>query len=85
MSLTLIDVIEHTGLDAMSAGVCAAGQQKPWHIKLSPNMRTGGIRISFVNTNQYLAFFEALTRQQGEFYKDLWHGAEYAATKYWWF
>jgi aldehyde:ferredoxin oxidoreductase len=80
--LTLIDVIEHTGLDAMSAGVCAAWATEAMAHKIITEHETGGIRLSFGDTNQYLAFFEALTRQQGEFYKDLGMGAEYAATKY---
>ncbi|MDX8550298.1 aldehyde:ferredoxin oxidoreductase [Methanospirillum sp. J.3.6.1-F.2.7.3] len=80
--LTLIDVIEHTGLDAMSAGVCAAWATEAMAHKIITEHETGGIRLSFGDTNQYLAFFEALTRQQGKFYKDLGMGAEYAATKY---
>ncbi|PWR71818.1 aldehyde ferredoxin oxidoreductase N-terminal domain-containing protein [Methanospirillum stamsii] len=79
--LMLIDSIEQTGLDAMSAGVCAA-----WATEAMQNGIIGpqetGVNLKFGDTPQYLQFFELLAGQSNQFYRDIGKGAEYAASQY---
>lgn len=80
--LKLIDCIEQTGLDAMSAGVCAAWATEAMNSGIINEEQTGGITLSFGETKQYLAFFEALSKQERLFYQDIGKGSEYAASRY---
>ncbi len=80
--LTLIDYIEQVGLDAMSAGVCAAWATEAMNRGIIDDHMTRGIHLSFGDTSQYLAFFKALTKQEGEFYQNLGKGVHYAAEIY---
>lgn len=80
--LTLIDCIEQTGLDAMSAGVCAAWATEAMTQGLIDEKITDGIRLSFGDAGSYLAFFEALTNQKGEFYQNIGKGVFHASSVY---
>lgn len=73
--LNLIDIIEQIGVDAMSAGVCAAWATEAMTHGLINEQMTGGIRLLFGDAGQYIAFFEALARQKSEFYQNLGKGA----------
>jgi len=80
--LYLIDIIEQIGVDAMSAGVCAAWATEAMNNGLIDEEMTGGIRLSFGDAKHYLAFFESLARQKGEFYQILGKGVSFAASVY---
>jgi aldehyde:ferredoxin oxidoreductase len=80
--LNLIDIIEQTGVDAMSAGVCAAWATEAMNNGLIDEEMTGGIRLTFGDAKHYLAFFESLARQKGEFYQNLGKGVSFAASVY---
>jgi aldehyde:ferredoxin oxidoreductase len=80
--LNLIDIIEQIGVDAMSAGVCAAWATEAMNHGLINENMTGGIRLSFGDAEQYQKFFESLTRQKGEFFQNIGKGSSYAASIY---
>jgi len=80
--LALIDCIEQTGLDAMSAGVCAAWATEAMAHGLIDEKITDGIRLLFGDAGSYLAFFEALTNQKGEFYRNIGKGVSHASSVY---
>ncbi len=80
--LSLIDEIERTGMDAMSAGVVAAwATEAMQHGLITPEM-TGGITPVFGNASEYIRFFETLADQSNPFFRDLARGADYAASRY---
>lgn len=80
--LSLIDEIERTGMDAMSAGVVAAwATEAMQHGLITPEM-TGGFSPVFGNASEYIRFFEALADQINPFFQDLGKGADYAASQY---
>jgi aldehyde:ferredoxin oxidoreductase len=80
--LTLIDEIERTGMDAMSAGVGAAWATEAMNNGLISQDMTGGISLSFGDIDTYIRFFNALADQKLAFFRDLGKGVDYAASVY---
>ena len=80
--LSLIDEIEGTGMDAMSAGVVAAWATEAMQHDLITGEMTGGIALKFGDTDGYIRFFEALADQYLPFFIDIGKGVDYAASVY---
>lgn len=80
--LTLIDEIERTGMDAMSAGVVAAYVTEAMKNGLISREQTGGIFLEFGKSNDYLTFFTHLADQILPLYQDLGKGVDYASGIY---
>jgi aldehyde:ferredoxin oxidoreductase len=80
--LTLIEEIERTGLDAMSAGVVASwATEAMQHHLITPEL-AGGITLSFGDGESYLSFFKMLADQKLPLYRDLGKGVDHAASVY---
>ena len=77
--LTLIDETEASGMDAMSAGVAAAYATEAMMNGLITPDDTGGITLSFGDSEPYLKFLSILADQKLPFYKDLGRGVTYAS------
>lgn len=80
--LTLINEIERTGMDAMSAGVAAAWTTEAMEKHLITTDMTGGLVMTFGDTSSYLSFFQYLADQALPLFIDLGKGVDHAASVY---
>lgn len=81
--LNLIDIIEQIGVDAMSAGVCAAWATEAMNHGLINEIMTGGIRLSFGVAGKYLPFLRPY-RDKGLILSEPWERSFLCSINLWW-
>lgn len=79
--LQLIEVVEQTGLDAMSAGVVLGWATEAFAKKMISEEQTI-VPLAFGNTENYMKAIEYISNRQNEFYKVLGEGADKASQVY---
>ncbi|MFO8082978.1 MAG: aldehyde ferredoxin oxidoreductase N-terminal domain-containing protein [Desulfobacterales bacterium] len=79
--LALLDVVEKTGLDAMSAGVALAWASEAFEKKIISEKHTL-IPIRFGQGQHYRMALEYMARGENEFYRALGKGVEKATAKF---
>ncbi len=79
--LALLDVVEKTGLDAMSAGVALAWASEAFEKGMISEKQTL-VSIPFGHGKNYRIALEYMARCENEFYRVLGNGVQKAAAKY---
>jgi len=79
--LAIIQVVEETGVDAMSAGVCLGWATEAFEKGLITKEQTL-VDLKFGDADAYIQALEYLAAGENEFYRDLGKGCRSAAEKY---
>jgi aldehyde:ferredoxin oxidoreductase len=79
--IALIEEVEETGMDAISAGVCLGWATEAVENGLIDETQTL-VPLRFGDTENYLKAIRLLAKGKNKFYRDLGRGSKYAATVY---
>jgi len=79
--LALIDVVEQTGMDAMSTGVCLGWATDAFQNGYITEEDTI-VKLEFGNSANYLKAISYISDRANEFYHSLGKGVKYAASRY---
>jgi len=79
--LALIDVVEQTGMDAMSTGVCLGWATDAFQNGYV-NTEDTIVELEFGNTANYLLAIKYIADRANEFYHSLGKGVKFASSKY---
>jgi len=79
--IALIDEVEETGMDAISAGVCLGWATEALEQGLIDESQTI-VPLKFGDTEGYLKAIRYLSKGKNKFYRDLGRGSKYAASVY---
>ncbi|MCX8033924.1 MAG: aldehyde:ferredoxin oxidoreductase [Thermodesulfovibrio sp.] len=80
--LKLIEIVEDLGLDAISTGVALAWSTEAFERGIIDEKMTEGIIPQWGNVEVYVEFIKKIVFSEGEFFKDMGKGLDYAASKY---
>lgn len=80
--LKLIEVVEESGLDAISTGVILAWITEAFEKGLINEKHTEGIIPQWGNAEAYIEIIRKIIYGESEFYKDIRKGIDYASSKY---
>ncbi|RMF92315.1 MAG: aldehyde:ferredoxin oxidoreductase [Planctomycetota bacterium] len=80
--LRLVDTIEHSALDAMTAGVALAWATEAFEKKLISTAETDGLTLAWGDADTYCEAARRIVSQPTEFYRLLARGVDAAAEKY---
>ncbi len=81
-ALHLLDIVEHLGLDAMSAGLVLAWATEAFERGLLDNETTGGLRPVWGDAPTYAAILKRIAWRTNPFYTRLGEGVDAAAAEY---
>jgi aldehyde:ferredoxin oxidoreductase len=80
--LSLIEVVEEMGVDAISMGVVLAWCTEAFEKGIINEKMTGGVIPQWGDVNTYSTLIKKIVFDEGEFYTDLRKGIDYVSSKY---
>ncbi len=80
--LSLIEIVEEMGLDAISTGVVLSWLTEAYEKGIITDALTEGLKLEWGNVDTYLEVIRRIVYGNGELYEDLRKGVAYASNKY---
>jgi aldehyde:ferredoxin oxidoreductase len=80
--LKLMDRVEASGIDAMTAGVVLAWATEAMERKIISETETLGVKLTWGDPEAYIQACRLIIEQPNEFYRALARGVEYASSRY---